>query len=279
MTRSLQVRSLGRGGGKGPLRRAPEEVYAVKRPPGVIRSPLVPEEVRGLHRSGNLTQMLPAEAALMAVGWPRRPAAEADSRGGDGGGATVEEGLGESEAEEERGSHPARLLFMARLAEKGLMSYERAGAAVAAVCPPTCWCLPMRSGSIRFCDRATYERSYALAAVPYEAAVFSCPETCPTHVYIAVAETPLASSPLSLSHARFRCRVAGRRAGAGDGADGDAARGGARADHRVPRHERLDVRRAGGGGQGRGARVHAWRAPAGPQVLRLRLQVRPRQPL
>lgn len=203
MTRSVQVRSLGRGGGKGPLRRAPEEVYAVKRPPGVIRSPLVPEEVRGLHRSGNLTQMLPAEAALMAVGWPRRPAAEADERAGDAGGAAVEEGVGESEAEEERGSHPARLLFMARLAEKGLMSYERAGAAAAAACPPPCECLPMRSGRIRFWGRATYERSYALSAVHYEAAVFSCPERCPTHVFIAVAETPPASSPLSFQQARF----------------------------------------------------------------------------
>lgn len=44
------VRSLGRGGGKGPLRRAPAEVEASKYPPGVLRSPLQPEEVRGLTR-------------------------------------------------------------------------------------------------------------------------------------------------------------------------------------------------------------------------------------
>lgn len=46
------VRSLGRGGGKGPLRRAPEELEAPRQPPGVIRSPLQPEEVRGLTRCG-----------------------------------------------------------------------------------------------------------------------------------------------------------------------------------------------------------------------------------
>lgn len=40
------VRQLGRGGGRGPLRRAPEELEARGYPPGVIRSPLQPEEVR-----------------------------------------------------------------------------------------------------------------------------------------------------------------------------------------------------------------------------------------
>lgn len=103
------VRSLGRGGGRGPLRRAPEEVWSPGKPAGVIRSPLVPEEVRGLCRSGSLSQMLPAEAALLAAGWPR------------------EQSESDEESVEERGSHPARLLFMARLAEKGLMAYERAG--------------------------------------------------------------------------------------------------------------------------------------------------------
>jgi hypothetical protein len=46
------VRQLGRGGGKGPLKKAPEQVYSSKSPPGVIRSPLQPEETRGLTRSG-----------------------------------------------------------------------------------------------------------------------------------------------------------------------------------------------------------------------------------
>ena len=99
------------------MRRAPEEVAASRRPPGVLRSELVPEEVRGLRKAGDLTQMLPAEAAMLAMGWPR---------GGSG---------DEREADEDeegpaapRGSHPARLLFMARLAEKGLMSYQRTGA-------------------------------------------------------------------------------------------------------------------------------------------------------
>ena len=46
------VRQLGRGGGKGPLKKAPEQVAAAGRPPGVLRSPLRPEETRGLTRSG-----------------------------------------------------------------------------------------------------------------------------------------------------------------------------------------------------------------------------------
>ena len=107
----LQVRSLGRGGAKGPLRRAPQQVFASRSPLGVIRSPRVPEEVQGLMRSGNLSLMLPSEAALLASGWPREHSEDDE----------------ESEDVEGRGSHPARLLFMARLAEKGLMSYERAG--------------------------------------------------------------------------------------------------------------------------------------------------------
>ncbi|GLI68508.1 hypothetical protein VaNZ11_012952 [Volvox africanus] len=66
------VRQLGRGGGRGPLRRAPEELEARGYPPGVIRSPLRPEEVRGLTRSGDLSRMLPSEMALLAHGWPRK---------------------------------------------------------------------------------------------------------------------------------------------------------------------------------------------------------------
>jgi len=143
----VQVRSLGRGGGKGPLRRAPEEVYAPRRLPGVIRSPLVPEEVQGLHKSGSLTQMLPAEAALMAVGWPRRAAGDRVGRSTQHGDMESEEDSTGSDAEQ-RGSHPARLLFMARLAEKSLMSYERAGTPCAVCCvtrgfgPVSSWSAP-----------------------------------------------------------------------------------------------------------------------------------------
>ena len=137
----VQVRSLGRGGGKGPLRRAPEEVYAPRRLPGVIRSPLVPEEVQGLHKSGSLTQMLPAEAALMAVGWPRRAAGDRVGRSTQHGDMESEEDSTGSDAEQ-RGSHPARLLFMARLAEKSLMSYERAGTPCAVCCVTRVWCWP-----------------------------------------------------------------------------------------------------------------------------------------
>lgn len=95
------VRQLGRGGGRGPRRRAPREVGGQKhhasasrrsrsgklrfantrlvlhqvemsgKPPGMVRSPLQPEETSGLARSGDLSLMLPAEQALVAKGWPR----------------------------------------------------------------------------------------------------------------------------------------------------------------------------------------------------------------
>jgi hypothetical protein len=50
-------------------------------PPGVVRSPLQPEEVRGLARSGDLSRMLPSEMALLAHGYPRR-ASEEEQEGG-----------------------------------------------------------------------------------------------------------------------------------------------------------------------------------------------------
>lgn len=74
-------------------------------PAGVIRSPLQPEETRGLARSGDLSRMLPAEAALLAAGWPKQ--------NDDGSG--------------NEGSRVARLLHLARRAERNLLSYERAG--------------------------------------------------------------------------------------------------------------------------------------------------------
>ncbi|KAK9838520.1 hypothetical protein WJX81_004867 [Elliptochloris bilobata] len=100
------VRQLGRASGRGPKRRAPQEVQASRRRPGLIRSALQPEETAGLTRSGDLSRMLPAEAHLLAAGWPRAAP--------DGGPAR-------------EGSRPARLLHMARRAERGLMSYERTG--------------------------------------------------------------------------------------------------------------------------------------------------------
>ena len=48
------------------------QLEAPKFPPGVIRSPLQPEEVRGLTRSGDLSRMLPSEMMMMAHGWPRK---------------------------------------------------------------------------------------------------------------------------------------------------------------------------------------------------------------
>ena len=75
----------------------------------MVRSPLQPEETRGLTRSDDLSRMLPFEAHLMAAGWPRN--------------GTDEEG---NEVVRE-GSRPARLLHMVRRAERNLMSYERTG--------------------------------------------------------------------------------------------------------------------------------------------------------
>lgn len=120
------VRSLGRGGGKGPLRRAPEELECAGYPPGVIRSPLQPEEVRGLSRSGELSQMLPSEMALMAHGWPRKSTVEG---GGAGGRSTLEDDLSESVEMEYYlpGAHAARMLHRVRRAERMLLSYERTG--------------------------------------------------------------------------------------------------------------------------------------------------------
>ncbi|KAI3428338.1 hypothetical protein D9Q98_006718 [Chlorella vulgaris] len=121
------VRQLGRGGGKGPLKKAPQQVAASRNPPGVVRSPLQPEETRGLTRSGDLSRMLPFEAHLLAAGWPRFE----DSGSGSGSGSGEEaDGGGEAEGGRvmvKEGSRGARMLFQARRAERMLMSYERQG--------------------------------------------------------------------------------------------------------------------------------------------------------
>ncbi|KAF8063042.1 viaA [Scenedesmus sp. PABB004] len=142
------VRSLGRSGGKGPLRRAPEELEAARFPPGVVRSPLQPEEVRGLARSGDLSRMLPSEMALLAHGWPRkgvpRPGSAGDA-GGGGGVATQQQEQQQQQQEQQQqqqeqqgaqldeaeyylpGAHAARMLHRVRRAERMLLSYERCG--------------------------------------------------------------------------------------------------------------------------------------------------------
>lgn len=126
------VRSLGRGGGKGPLKKAPEVVYRSGMPAGVIRSEESPEETRGLTRSGDLSRMLPLEAHLLAAGWPRQKGDGTSTGGSSGiaatGVSTSSAETGEADDEvEEGGSRACRLLFMARRAERMLMSYERAG--------------------------------------------------------------------------------------------------------------------------------------------------------
>ena len=85
------------------------QIWSSGKPPGVVRSPLQPEETRGLTRSDDLSRMLPFEAHLMAAGWPKN---DTDADGNE----VVREG-----------SRPARLLHMVRRAERNLMSYERTG--------------------------------------------------------------------------------------------------------------------------------------------------------
>ena len=104
------VRSLGRAAGRGPLRRAPAQVPTPRGSPGVLRSELQPEETSGLARSGDLGRMLPSEAVLVAKGWPRGRGTLSDD------GDTII-----------TGSRPARLLHMARRAERALQSYQRDG--------------------------------------------------------------------------------------------------------------------------------------------------------
>jgi uncharacterized protein with von Willebrand factor type A (vWA) domain len=86
------VRSLGRGAGRGPLRRAPRQRERAGMPVGLVWSPLEPEETNGLCRSDDISRMLPSEMALIA-----------------------------------NGSRPARLLHFARRVERTLLSYERVG--------------------------------------------------------------------------------------------------------------------------------------------------------
>ncbi|KAK9816841.1 hypothetical protein WJX72_005809 [[Myrmecia] bisecta] len=88
------VRSLGRGGGWGPLRRAPIQYLDVKARPGLLRTILEAQETRGLTRSDDISRLLPSEAATLARG---------------------------------RTVRKAKLLFFAKLAEKALQTYERDG--------------------------------------------------------------------------------------------------------------------------------------------------------
>lgn len=132
------VRGLGRSGGKGPLRKAPEQVESPQHPVGVVRSPLQPEEVRGLTRGGELSRMLPSEMALLAHGWPRKVAdnpegaAAAAAAGGlvvsmSSVGSADEEGQLIEEQYYLPGAHAARMLHRVRRAERMLLSYERCG--------------------------------------------------------------------------------------------------------------------------------------------------------
>ena len=58
------VRSLGRGGGWGPLRRAPIQYLDMKGRDGLLRTTLEAQETRGLTRSDDISRLLPSE-----VGW------------------------------------------------------------------------------------------------------------------------------------------------------------------------------------------------------------------
>lgn len=88
------VRSLGRGGGWGPLRRAPVQHLDERGRPGLLRTTLEAQETRGLCRSDDISRLLPSEAAMLARG---------------------------------RTVRASKLLFYAKLAEKALQTYERDG--------------------------------------------------------------------------------------------------------------------------------------------------------
>lgn len=88
------VHSLGRGGGWGPLRRAPVQHLDERGRPGLLRTTLEAQETRGLCRSDDISRLLPSEAAMLARG---------------------------------RTVRASKLLFFAKLAEKALQTYERDG--------------------------------------------------------------------------------------------------------------------------------------------------------
>ena len=88
------VRSLGRGGGWGPLRRAPVQHLDMNSRMGLLRTTLEAQETRGLTRSDDISRLLPSEAATLARGM------------------TVP---------------MSKLIFYAKLAEKSLQTYERDG--------------------------------------------------------------------------------------------------------------------------------------------------------
>jgi len=58
------VRSLGRGGGWGPLRRAPVQYLDMKGRPGLLRTILEQQETRGLTRSDDISRLLPSEVII-----------------------------------------------------------------------------------------------------------------------------------------------------------------------------------------------------------------------
>ena len=62
------VRSLGRGGGWGPLRRAPVQHLDMNSRMGLLRTTLEAQETRGLTRSDDISRLLPSEAATLARG-------------------------------------------------------------------------------------------------------------------------------------------------------------------------------------------------------------------
>lgn len=67
------VRSLGRGGGWGPLRRAPVQYLDMKGRPGLLRTILEQQETRGLTRSDDISRLLPSEVICQHMYPPRLP--------------------------------------------------------------------------------------------------------------------------------------------------------------------------------------------------------------
>ena len=94
------IRDLGRRpSASGELRRGPPTQSARNSPPGVSWSSETPFRVEGLRRSGDLSRLLPSEMALLAAGR-------------------------HEEAVNSRAGKNLRRLFLSKLVEKRLMTYE-----------------------------------------------------------------------------------------------------------------------------------------------------------
>lgn len=132
-----------RGGGWGPLRRAPVQHLDMRGRPGLLRTTLEAQETRGLTRSDDLSRLLPSEASAgccpqLASKGLRRCGVQPAAAGTGALGAHHEmpllraltwppQALQAALLARGRTVRQAKLFFYAKMAEKGLATYERDG--------------------------------------------------------------------------------------------------------------------------------------------------------